>query len=63
MAVPKKRKSSAERDKHRSHDHLTAPVHLETCPTCGEVKARHRVCDHCGHYRGVKVIEVKKQAE
>jgi len=63
MAVPKKRKSSAEGGKHRSHYHLTAPVHLQTCPTCGEVKALHRVCANCGHYRGTKVTEDHREAE
>lgn len=57
MAVPKKRKSSSESGKHRSHYHITAPVHLESCPACGEVKARHEVCPSCGSYRGVQVVE------
>ena len=56
MANPKRRHSKARRDKRRAHDALTAPA-ASRCPECGETKAPHRVCPHCGHYRGREVIE------
>ena len=28
-----------------------------TCPDCGELKLRHRVCEACGVYRGTQVTE------
>ena len=58
MAVPKKKTSKARRDKRRAHDFLTAPS-LSECPNCHEPKMPHRVCPHCGHYKGKEVIDVK----
>ena len=57
MPNPKRRHSKARRDKRRAHDHLTAPG-LSLCPNCQEPKQPHRVCPHCGHYKGKQVIEV-----
>jgi len=34
------------------------PRFFETCPQCGSPKLPHRVCPHCGHYKGREVIEV-----
>lgn len=56
MAVPKKRTSSSRRDKRRAHDALVVTIATESCPDCGAVKQRHRVCPSCGTYRGVKVF-------
>ena len=61
MAVPKKRTSSARRDKRRAnHDKVTAPG-LSPCPNCEEPMLSHRVCPACGHYRGREVIVVEQQ--
>lgn len=57
MAVPKKRTSRRRRDMRRAHDHLIVTVATESCPSCGELKQRHRLCDACGTYRGRKLIE------
>ena len=54
MAVPFRRVSSTRRNKRRTHDKLSAPT-LVVCPECGEYKMSHRVCKHCGTYKGVKV--------
>ena len=54
MAVPQRRVSSTRRDKRRTHDKLSAPA-VVICPECGEYKLSHRVCKHCGTYKGVKV--------
>lgn len=57
MAVPKKRTSRRRRDMRRAHDSLKFTGAIESCPSCGELKMRHRVCENCGTYRGRKVIE------
>lgn len=57
MPNPKRRHSRARRDKRRAHDALTRPI-LSECPNCHEAKLPHRVCPHCGQYKGREVIEV-----
>jgi large subunit ribosomal protein L32 len=59
MAVPKRRTSSSKRDKRRSHDALAVPQWV-TCAQCGEPTRAHRVCAHCGTYRGRAVIEAEE---
>lgn len=58
MPNPKRRHSKARRDRRRTHDALSAPP-TSKCQNCGEAKLPHRVCPHCGYYRGREVIEVK----
>lgn len=58
MAVPKRKMSKARRDKRRTHDVLKAPGLVE-CPNCHELRQPHRVCPHCGHYRGREVVAVE----
>jgi len=58
MPNPKHRHSKARRDKRRAHDFLTAPS-MSECPNCHEPKLPHRVCPHCGHYKGKEVIDIK----
>lgn len=58
MAVPKKRTSRRRRDMRRAHDALKFTAAVEPCPSCAELKLRHRVCEACGTYRGQKVLEV-----
>ena len=55
MPNPKRRHSKARRDKRRAHDALTPPA-LSECPNCHEPKQPHRVCPHCGHYKGKQTI-------
>lgn len=57
MAVPKKRTSRRRRDMRRAHDALKFTNAIESCPECGELKLRHRVCESCGTYRGRKLLE------
>ncbi len=60
MAVPKRKVSKQRRNKRRSSVwKLDAPA-LSRCSNCGELIAPHKVCTHCGYYKGVQVI--KKEA-
>jgi large subunit ribosomal protein L32 len=55
MAVPKKRQSSARRDKRRAQHKVSAP-RLNECPRCHSPRLPHRVCPTCGTYAGREVI-------
>ena len=55
MAHPKRKHSSSRRDKKRTHDKIKA-VQMQPCPQCGQPKPSHRVCPHCGYYRGRAVV-------
>ena len=58
MAVPKRKVSSARRDKRRgSNWKLVAPA-LVKCGQCGAFKLPHRACRSCGFYRGRQVVKV-----
>lgn len=59
MPVPKKKTSKSKRDKRRTHDALT-PTGLSLCPQCQEMKPPHRVCPHCGYYKGNPILEVEE---
>ncbi|MBS3948080.1 MAG: 50S ribosomal protein L32 [Dethiobacter sp.] len=58
MAVPKRRTSKARKLKRRTHWKLTVPG-LISCPQCHEPKLPHRVCVHCGHYKGREAVETE----
>lgn len=60
MAVPKRKVSRARRDKRRSSVWKLVAPELVKCPQCGELKMPHRVCGHCGYYKGKEVV--KKEA-
>jgi large subunit ribosomal protein L32 len=55
MPNPKRRHSKARRDRRRTHDALTSRS-LSRCPQCQEEKLPHRVCPHCGTYKGRTVL-------
>jgi large subunit ribosomal protein L32 len=57
MANPTHRHSRSRRDKRRANWKLTAP-NVALCPQCQEPVLSHRMCTHCGTYRGKKIIEV-----
>jgi large subunit ribosomal protein L32 len=61
MAVPKKRTSSARRDKRRAN-HKAAEPSLNRCPRCHSPRLPHRVCPTCGTYAGREVISHKLSA-
>ncbi|MBW4436235.1 MAG: 50S ribosomal protein L32 [Pleurocapsa minor GSE-CHR-MK-17-07R] len=57
--LPKKKISPSRRNKRRAHDALTLKQ-LAKCETCGAYHLAHHVCMKCGSYRGVTVLDVKK---
>ena len=52
MAVQQRRNSKTRKAKRRTHYKLAAPT-LVKCPSCGEFKLPHHVCE-CGHYESKK---------
>jgi large subunit ribosomal protein L32 len=60
MPNPKRRHSNARTQSRRAHDALRKPANSE-CPNCHEPRIPHRVCPHCGQYKGREVIEVASE--
>ena len=59
MQAPKRRTSRSKRNMRRAHDALR-PVNPIACPNCGEPSLPHRVCNHCGIYRGRELAAIKE---
>lgn len=57
MALPKGKISKARKHSRRANWKLTVPGIVE-CPQCHQMKLAHRVCKHCGFYKGVQVVAV-----
>ena len=55
MAVPKRKTSKSRRGMRRSHDHLHVRD-VSLCPNCQNAKLPHRICPHCGFYKGKEII-------
>jgi len=55
MALPKRRHSKARGRKRRTHWTLPRPARA-LCPQCREPKLPHRVCPHCGYYKGREIV-------
>lgn len=58
MPLPKRRHSKTRGRKRRTHYTMTAPAR-SLCPQCREIKPPHRICPHCGFYKGREVISVE----
>ena len=62
MAVPKGKTSKARKNSRRSaHWKLSLPG-IAKCPRCQKMKLAHRVCKHCGYYKGVQVVVKNEEA-
>ncbi len=60
MGLPKTRKSKARTHGQRKINmKMTLPI-MTKCPECGELTPSHKVCIHCGYYKGKLVKEVEK---
>ena len=53
--LPKRKISKGRRNRRRAHDFIGRP-RLTSCDNCGDRTMPHRVCPHCGHYRGREVL-------
>jgi large subunit ribosomal protein L32 len=51
MPVPRRRHSKRRSAARRTHEKLFAKQ-VAVCKSCGEPKMPHRICPHCGSYRG-----------
>ena len=62
MALPKRKHSKARRDRRRGGQRKTTLANLAVCPNCHKKRLPHRVCPHCGYYKGkpVRVMEKKQ---
>lgn len=60
MALPKRKHSKSRRDKSRTHWKL-AMASLTKCLQCARPVLSHRVCPHCGYYRGRAVVVVAEK--
>lgn len=58
-ALPKRRLSSARRDRRRTQQALKSPA-LSICPKCKKAKRPHFACSYCGHYGKVVKENTKK---
>ena len=55
--VPKWNKTKSRKNKRRMHIFAKAPS-LVSCKKCGKPALPHTVCQNCGYYKGVEVINV-----
>jgi len=58
MANPKRRHSNQRTRLRRTHYKLKG-LNMSFCPQCKNKVLPHRVCPHCGYYKGRQVIEIK----
>ena len=59
MALPKHKISKSRRDMRKSQDLKEDNPNPGKCPQCGEPKLSHRVCIHCGFYKGKEIIKME----
>ncbi len=57
MAVPKRRTSKARRKQRRAANSKIEAPSASTCPQCRQPKLPHRVCIHCGFYKGREIVK------
>lgn len=49
--------------KNRRSHHALGKSSFVACAKCGKEAAPHRVCAHCGFYKGKEVVNVLKKME
>lgn len=59
MAVPKRKVSKSRKGMRRSH-HRIGVQKISLCSNCGNAKQPHRICVHCGYYKGKEVVAAKE---
>lgn len=55
--LPKRKVSKGRRNRRRAHDAIGTPKLIE-CNNCHELTMPHRVCPHCGHYKGRQLLDL-----
>lgn len=60
MANPKRRHSSQRQALRRTFYKLKK-VDMSVCTKCKNMKLPHKVCPHCGCYKGKQVIVIKEK--
>lgn len=63
MPLPKRKHSRARRDKRRSANSKLYASNLGICPQCKKLRLPHRVCPHCGYYKGKPVVIIETKEE
>lgn len=58
MAVPKRRTSTARKNKRRSSVWKMSAPTLVKCSNCGAYTVAHKVCSSCGYYNGKQVVVI-----
>lgn len=58
MAVPRNRLSNSRKNSKRAH-HAKTPRNLCKCSHCGNKRLPHSVCQSCGMYGNLKMIETE----
>jgi large subunit ribosomal protein L32 len=62
MALPKRKHCQSRRDKSRTHWKLRLLTPSQ-CAQCGQRILPHRICPHCGFYRGRQLVSVKTKSK
>jgi large subunit ribosomal protein L32 len=62
MANPKRRHSKQRKHLRRTHYKLKG-INMSDCPSCKNKILPHRVCPHCGQYKGKQVIAIKEKTK
>lgn len=63
MALPKRKHSKSRRDKRRSANSKLFMSNLSICSQCKKPIQPHRVCPHCGYYKGKPVVIIETKEE
>ena len=61
MAVPKRKHSSARKNKRRSNVWKLSAPSFSKCTQCGQLKLSHHVCGNCGYYKGKEIVKVEAE--
>jgi large subunit ribosomal protein L32 len=60
MSVPKRRKTKSRRNQRRANIFIRSPL-LTSCKKCNQAILSYTVCQNCGYYKGVEIIDVFKK--
>ena len=63
MPNPKRKHSRSRRDKRRSANCKAYSTNLAICSQCKKQRMPHKVCPHCGYYKGKPVVVFKVKEE